>query len=189
MALNQSLNVALKEWHSACRALESGRQILLLRKGGIHESSDGFELEHGQFLLFPTYVHQNLNMLKQDAHEGFESHATEPQRITLTGAAEVTDILRLKYREQMNALESEHIWTSPLIDMRFNYKPQNPLYLLLVRAFRLHEPIEIENTPDYAGCKSWVPLVRDISTNRATPAIEDAAYEKRRRRIVDILRE
>ena len=37
---------------------------------------------------------------------------------------------------QMDALDGEHIWTAPLIDMRFNYRPQNPLYLLLVRAFR-----------------------------------------------------
>jgi len=27
----------------------------------------------------------------------------------------------------MDALEDEHVWAKPLIDMRFNYKPQNPL--------------------------------------------------------------
>jgi len=55
----------------------------------------------------------------------------------------------------MNAIETEHIWTSPLIDMRFNYKPQNPLYLLLVRTYRLAKPVTVDNTPEYAGCKSW----------------------------------
>ena len=34
MALPDSLPVALKEWATVCRALETGRQMILLRKGG-----------------------------------------------------------------------------------------------------------------------------------------------------------
>jgi hypothetical protein len=33
---------ALKEWAVVCKALEEGRQILLLRKGGIMEYKQGF---------------------------------------------------------------------------------------------------------------------------------------------------
>src|SRR5262245_54054908 len=140
MALPTSLQIALKEWAVVCRALETGRQIILLRKGGILESSTGFQLEHPSFLLFPTYLHQNLNMLKPEAHGGFQPHSAEPATITLGSFGQVTDIIRVKYRQQMGALDSEHIWTPPLIDMRFNYKPDNPLYLLIVRAYRLAEP-------------------------------------------------
>ena len=78
-----------------------------------------------------------------------------------------------------DAIEDEHIWTSPLLDMRFGYRPENPLYLLLVRAFRLPDPATVENTPAYAGCKSWVPLEEPISTAGATPALDDASYAKR----------
>ena len=65
----------------------------------------------------------------------------------------------------MDALDAEHIWTTPLIDMRFNYKPQNPLYLLLVRAYSLAKPVTVANTPAYAGCKSWVPLDEAIDVS------------------------
>src|SRR3954447_23736163 len=116
-----SLQVALKEWATVCRALETGRQMLLLRKGGIYESAGEFEVEHPQFLLFPTYLHQNLKMLKPEAHEGFEPHAAEPATIRITSAAEVTDVFELKDRRQMEALDAEHIWMPPLIDMRFSY--------------------------------------------------------------------
>lgn len=179
--MNQSLNIALKEWAVVCRALKTGRQIMLLRKGGIHESSAGFELEHMQFLLFPTYLHQNLQMLKPEAHAEFEAHTAEPATITLRSAAEVTDIIRLQRRDQMDALEAQHIWTRPLIDMRFNYRPENPLYLLLVRAYTLAHPTTIQNTPAYAGCKSWVPLDRSVSTAGATPALSDEQYDVRQR--------
>src|SRR5437660_249987 len=73
MAWPTSLSIALKEWASVCNAIETGRQILLLRKGGIYESAGEFELENPQFLLFPTYLHQNLAMLRPEAHEGFKS--------------------------------------------------------------------------------------------------------------------
>ena len=187
MALPRSLQVALKEWATVCRALETGRQIVLLRKGGILEAIGGFELEHPQFLLFPTYLHQNLSMLKPDAHAGFEPHTAEPDRITLSAAGVVTDIVRLSSRAQMDVLDDEHVWTPPLIDMRFNYRPANPLYLLLVRAYRLPQPVTVENTPEYAGCKSWVPLDRAIDTAGATPVLDEAGYGSRRRRILETL--
>ena len=188
MPLPQSLSVALKEWATVCRALEIGRQILLLRKGGIYESGGEFELENQEFLLFPTYVHQNLKMLKPEAHEGFQPHAEEPKRVRMSAAGVVTDILQVESRAQMDALDPEHVWAPPLIDMRFNYRPENPLYLLLVRAYRLPAPAAVENTPAYAGCKSWVPLDEPIATGGAPPVLDDAQYDARRRAILGPLR-
>jgi hypothetical protein len=187
MAWPTDLNVALKEWATVCRALENGRQVLLLRKGGIYESAGEFEVEHREFLLFPTYVHQNLAMLKPEAHAGYEPHAEEPRRVRMSAAGVVTDIIQLDARAQMDALADEHVWTPPLIDMRFNYRPENPLYLLLVRAYRLGEPATVENTPAYAGCKSWVPLSESVATGGATPVLDDAAYENRRKAILERL--
>lgn len=185
MAWPSSLQVALKEWNTVCHALESGTQIILLRKGGIYESSGEFELENRQFLLFPTFVHQKLEMLKPEAREGFESRSEEPGQIRVSAAGVVTDILRLTSRQQMDAIDAEHIWTAPLIDMRFNYKPENPLYLLLVRAYRLRAPLMIDNTPAYAGCKSWVPLDHAIPTGEALPVLDDLRFEVKRKQIID----
>jgi hypothetical protein len=188
MALPSSLQIALKEWASVCHALETGRQMLLLRKGGIYEAAGEFELENPQFLLFPTYLHQNLAMLKPADQAGFEPRSAEPAQIRISCAGEVTDIVQLKSRAQMDALEAEHVWTPPLIDMRFNYKPQNPLYLMLVRAYRLPEPVVVENTPAYAGCKSWVPLDEPINTDGTAAVLDDTAYEARRRSITSSCR-
>jgi hypothetical protein len=185
MAWPSSLQIALKEWATVCLALETGRQVLLLRKGGIYEAAGEFELENPQFLLFPTYLHQNAKMLKEDAREGLEHRDDEPRQVRLSAAGVVTDIVRVESRTQIDALDSEHVWAPPLIDMRFNYRPDNPLYLLLVRAYRLQQPTAIDNTPAYAGCKSWVPLERPIPTGDALPVLDDVKYEFRRARILD----
>lgn len=185
MAWPTSLSVALKEWATVCRALESGRQILLLRKGGILESGGEFEVENREFLLFPTYVHQNLKMLKPSEHAGFEAMSAEPDQVVLAAAGVVSDIIQLKSRQQMDALDDEHIWTPPLIDMRFDYRPENPLYLLLVRAYRLHAPVTIANTPAYAGCKSWVPLDQPVEMGDALPVLDDVKFDIRRKGILE----
>src|SRR5688500_12463087 len=138
-----TLATGLKEWSTVCRSLERGPQIFLLRKGGIYESAGEFEVEHRRFLLFPTYVHQKREMLKAEAHADFEPRATEPERIELRCWCEVTDISEVQSRTQMDALDGEHVWAPPLIDMRFNYRLENPLYLLVVRTFVLNRPVTV----------------------------------------------
>jgi hypothetical protein len=187
MSLPPSLDVALKEWATVCQALEAGRQVLLLRKGGIYEAAGEFQLEHRQFLLFPTYLHQNAAMLKPQAREGLEPRDAEPQEVRLSAAGVVTDIVRVGSRSEVDAVDDEHVWAPPLIDMRFSYRPDNPLYVLLVRAYRLPEPVTVENTPQYAGCKSWVPLGRSIAVGGARPVLSDGEYESRSRRILDVV--
>ncbi len=104
----------------------------------------------------------------------------EPDQINLTAAVQITDIIPMHSRAVMDALDAHHIWTPALIDMRFNYRPENPLYLLLVRAYKLPTPITIQNTPAYAGCKSWVPLEKAVNVGAAIPALIDSEYEKMR---------
>jgi len=184
MALEARLRVALKEWAAVCMALGEGRQILLLRKGGIHERGQRFEMEHRQFLLFPTYLHQNPAMLKPSEHANLKPMAAEPEEIEMTLAGEVTDVLRLQSRRQMDALDGLHVWTPALIDMRFGYKPENPLYLMLVRAYRLATAVRVPNIPAYAGCRSWVPLRETFSTAGATAVLDQVAWEARRAEVV-----
>jgi hypothetical protein len=180
MAWPTSLDFAMKEWASVIGALESGRQIMLLRKGGILEQGPKrqFEMTHQQFLLFPTYLHQSRGELKPQVE--FEPASAEPQQVRITTAGVVSDIIKVESRQQIDRLDDEHIWTSSLIDMRFNYKPANPLYLVLVRIYRLHEAVILANTAAFAGCKSWVPLDEAIATGDAMAVLDDVRYEHRR---------
>jgi hypothetical protein len=182
--------MALKEWAAVSRAMEMGRQLVLLRKGGVSEDSatGEFTIAHREFLLFPTYLHQNKQMLKPSDHEGYEPLGAEPTEVTLSGTAVVTDIVRVTERGQIDRIDDEHVWTPPLIDMRFNYRPENPLYLLVLRAYRLKEPVTIANTPAYAGCKSWVPLEQEVQTGGALPVLDDVKFDVRRKGIMERLR-
>jgi hypothetical protein len=178
--LPAQLDVALKEWAVVCDALGMGRQIILLRKGGIEESIGGFELEHSVFLLFPTYVHQKAQMLKAEAARGIVAAAAEPEKITLWLAAAVDGIFKIAERRQVDLLEDQHIWGKGLIDMRFDYRPGNPLYLLVLRVYRLAEARTIDNLAAYAGCKSWVPLNAPVCCEGAQPVLSEQQFAERR---------
>ena len=58
---------AFKEWAVTVRALAEGEQLLTLRKGGIREDNKHFEIEHDRFFLYPTFDHQQ-NDLVRDSH-------------------------------------------------------------------------------------------------------------------------
>jgi len=178
-SLPPQLNVALKEWAVVCDALGDGRQIMLLRKGGIQESIGGFELEHSAFLLFPTYLHQNVAMLKPPVADKIMARGAEPEKITLSLAATVYAIHKIAARRQVDLLDEQHIWAKGLIDMRFDYRPKNPLYLLVVRVYRLAEARTIDNLPAYAGCKSWVPLEAPVRCEGAEPVLSEGQFSER----------
>ena len=55
-----NMSVAFKEWAIVCEAIGSGRQSIMLRKGGIAEGRDGFAFKHREFFLFPTWFHEQL---------------------------------------------------------------------------------------------------------------------------------
>lgn len=170
-----TLNVALKEWNILIDALLAGEQAILLRKGGILEADNQFELEHKKFLLFPTFIHQDPQMTKPAWRSRITSVRQEPENIELKAYAEAVKIFEVPGRAQMDRLFDLHLWDTPLIDMRFAYRPEKPLYLVVVRAFRLAAPVIIANTLDYAGCKSWVPLAQAVDVTGAAPALSEDA--------------
>src|SRR5919205_975117 len=57
--------VAFKEWAVTVRALAEGEQLVTLRKGGIREENRHFEIEHDRFFLYPTFDHQQGNLVRE----------------------------------------------------------------------------------------------------------------------------
>jgi hypothetical protein len=64
--------------------------------------------------------------------------------------------------------------------MRFDYKPDRPIYLLAVRAATLAKPKTVRTTREYTGCRSWVPLTDAdaVDDAGAKPALDDEAFAR-----------
>ena len=184
------LKYAFKEWAVICKALADGRQALILRKGGLAETSGEFRLEHIRFWLFPTYVHQQRSGIKPDAGsllERVESERLPSGTIRLSHFARVTGIYRLHDMVGALRIRNLHWWSDDTVQARFAYRSPG-LYVLLVRVHRARQTVELPEAASYAGCRSWVELERELSTEGAAPILNDTEFDEVRRRLDDLLK-
>jgi hypothetical protein len=189
-ALLKTNRMVLKEWAVVVDALLTGEQLILLRKGGIHEGREGFRLAESQFFLYPTYEHESKDLVREEFHSRFDrvhSNRPETNRLLLPGYGTVEAVTPVGDLETVARLDRFHIWNRAYLEQRLEYKPDRPLYLVLLRAFRLPAPPEIEVLPDYAGCVSWVPLEMDLPVTSPEPALSDAEFGSRKRELETLL--
>ena len=183
----KTVDVALKEWQVVCDALARGEQSILLRKGGIQEGPGGFSIEHRRFALLPTRLHQKTEMLKPAYQSRVDGGDVEPATFSLTHAGEIGEIFVVPSRESLNALNDLHVWDEPYLEMRWNYRPERPLYLMVVRAFAVGEPFDLTNNYEVAGCRSWVPLKAPLDVGE--PVVPSTAHATTLGRVIDALKE
>lgn len=151
---------ALKEWAIALEALLSGDTILLLRKGGIREAGGRFSVAQSRVLLYPTYEHQQPHLLKPRYADRVQPVPSgwHPETVAIAAWADITHIFQITTAEIVDALLPFHIWTAALATERLKWKPQQPLYVLLLRVHRLAEPLTLQYQASYGGCKSWIDV-------------------------------
>src|SRR4051794_35050502 len=127
--LPDSCAFAFKEWAGVCSALESGRQSVILRKGGIAEGPGGFVPDHQAFWLYPTHVHERQQGLKNPDPPGEDS----PEgKVRLRTFAIVQRLARVESLDRLRALDDLHVWTSETVEARYRYRSPG-LWVLGVR--------------------------------------------------------
>ncbi len=180
-------NRALKEWAIACRAMERGETTLLLRKGGIREEGGAFHLEDREFFLMPTYDHQNEERLKPAYRAELKAMQAFPaprETLTLSLYAAVESVVPLYDEAHLERIAEEYPWNDAFVKERFDFNPYSPLFLVLLRVYRLYAPVEIPLLPEYGGCKSWVTFAVPLSLEKAVPAISDEEFPQRRAKVL-----
>lgn len=180
---------AFKEWAVACDAMRDGRQILLVRKGGIREEGGVFTMNDREFFLLPTFEHQNPALLQPDLLPRLETRrlAPDPVAVVINSYAIVDTITTARDEAQVNAAANEMIWNAEYVRQRFDFNPYDPLYLVILRAYRLPHPVTLPLLQEYVGCRSWVTLERPLATMGAAVAIPDAEFLARKERLLAVL--
>ncbi len=180
--MQPALSMAFKDWAVICAALESGRQTLIVRKGGIHEGQAGFRVAHREFWLFPTYMHEAAGGLVEDAApliRQVEAHRPPAGELRLSVAAAVTDVFELADETVLAGLSGMHLWSHRTLSERFHYCRPG-LFVLIVRVYRTMPAIVLPDSPHFAGCRSWVELPTAVPTAHLAPVLADTEFTCRR---------
>jgi hypothetical protein len=168
------MNIGFKEWALICQELASGRQSIILRKGGIAEGREGFRFQHADFLLFPTLFHEQVSKLKLPPETPLPARA--PNEHTLTHRVFVEWTRELTDWAQIQRLAPFHLWTEKVIRERFEYEEKRAVSLAFVRVRRLAQPLIFSDSPKYGGCRSWVNLPEPSSPDFGEPVLEGPAH-------------
>jgi hypothetical protein len=187
--VRSSDNKAFKEWAVVCRALGSGRQIIILRKGGIAEGPGGFDVTDRQFFLYPTYLHQQPTSVVPEWRDEFDRCINpNPGRVALQHYAIVSSWVRVRTLDKLQALRHQHILADHVVEERFKRWSEDSVHALMVRVYELPKPVVVPELDTYAGCKSWLTLAEQVPLDGARPVLEEAAFEKRMGEVRSVFR-
>lgn len=176
------MRVAFKEWAVVVDALLRGDQIVIVRKGGLREGRGGFQVEHPEFLLFPTLFHQQRESVLPAAQVRYNEiapHIPPPEMLRIEGFARVIEWRRLSSLEDVQQLRGQHIWRDEVIAGRFDWGRDKHIHALAVKVFRLESVLELPMRPAYGGCKSWIELEEEINVKAARPVLTESAFAEK----------
>jgi hypothetical protein len=148
-------SIGFKEWALVCEALGSGRQSMILRKGGIAEGREGFAFRHREFFLFPTFFHGQIEKTRLG-----EANIPVPNEleITLRFFAKVEHAFRVESFATAAALAPFHVLQESVVRERFEDERFPGIHVAFVRVFRVEPEWILPNEKRYGGCRSWVEL-------------------------------
>ncbi|MEW6306923.1 MAG: DUF1802 family protein [Verrucomicrobiota bacterium] len=175
------MRTAFKEWAVIVDALGRGEQILILRKGGISEGRNGFQVDYPRFLFFPTLFHQQRESVLPPAQARFDTIAPQlppKDRLRLEYWADVVWWQRLDSLAAAERLRGQHVWRDEVIADRFEWGRDKTIHALAVRVHRLPHPIELPVLESYGGCKSWIELAVDVDP-QGPPVLDEAAFQEK----------
>lgn len=172
-----NMSVGFKEWAVVCEAIGSGRQSVMLRKGGIAEGREGFAFKHREFFLFPTWFHEQLEKTTLPAGTllppQLDGEIEIQYAVTLEWSRLVTDSTRLP------VLKEFHILHDSVIEERFCYDEVPGIHVGFVRGFRLVSPRRLAMQKSFGGCRSWLDLP-GLEGVDLVPVISDEEHAARR---------
>ena len=177
--------VAFKEWAVIVDLIGRGDQILILRKGGIHEDRGGFQVEHRGFFLFPTLFHQQRESVLPFAQSRFDEISTEfsdPGTVNIQFWVDVVETHWLNVWNKVEKLQPCHPWTDKVIRDRFGWVEDEGIFAIAVRASRLAEPKPIPLLKEYGGCKSWVEIALPPVEVKA-PVLSEHDFETKLKKV------
>ncbi len=170
------MNIGFKEWALVCGALATGRQSIILRKGGIAEGREGFRFKHADFLLFPTLFHEQVSKLKLPS--GTALPALPDGMHSLTHRVFVEWTRELTDWPSIERLAPFHIWTDQVVRERYEYENRLSVSLAFIRVHRLKEPLVFPDAPNYGGCRSWVNVPELPETDPGEPVLDETAHRQ-----------
>lgn len=159
------MTAAFKEWAVICRALARGRQDVILRKGGIDEPGGGFTVEHREFLLLPTFLHQSPESIRPEDRDllvDIDADRPPAGSVVFRHRVLVGETFDVRSFHELARFRDRHVWSDAVVAERF-HRWQERLHVLAVQVFPLPTAVTLPWRESYGGCRSWVDVGESVT--------------------------
>ena len=177
----------LKEWATVVKALEQGKQTVILRKGGILETASGFNIESKKFFLFPTWEHQETKHVKPKFHDFLNNVLDNKPNEGFNRISSYAEVMYEKDVEDeaiINNLSEFHVWSDSYIQERRNWMPEKPMRVIFLKTVKISE-FDLSLKPEFSGCKSWIELNSNFESGES--ALSDNEMNDRLQKFKEIV--
>lgn len=183
------LSSLLKEKALIIHLLSKGDITLIIRKGGKDDPAGQLLNESDTFFLVPSYRHSDPAIFAKEFHRDIEKIKLTPDKdtITISSFARIEKAIIIKDKSKLNSLYGWHGYSREEAERMFNYK-ESLVYLYLLRIYNLKDPLILPKPEDYSGCKSLVPLDKNIAVSSYEPAVSDIIYSYRKDILMQLLK-
>ena len=178
------MQAAFKEWAVICEALGAGLQSVIIRKGGIAEGKAGFAFRHDEFLLFPTWFHEQLEKTTLPPDTVVPDEPGEELEVRYTATIEWSGLLSDWRR--VSRLRALHVLRDSVVEERYRYRETEGVHVAFVRVYRLDPPLRLRNEKRYGGCRSWIDLP-EVEGRVLVSVISDEEHQRRRKLLEELL--
>jgi len=178
------MHAAFKEWAVVCEALGTGLQSVIIRKGGIAEGKTGFAFRHDEFVLFPTWFHEQLEKTTLSPDTTVPDEPGEEMELRYTANIEWSGVLTDWGR--IARLREFHVLRESVVEERYRYSETRGVHVAFVRVYRLEPPLRLKIEKKYAGCRSWIDLP-EIEGRVLVSVISDEEHQRRKRLLEQLL--
>ena len=190
------MKYALKEWSTTAEALGKGLVTAIWRKGGIDDNPsirakyESFEIKHTNFVFFPTYTHENLEKIKREFYFLYEQSNSVRKEIDIRIKywAEIHEEIAVEKIDQLLNLSNELVNSTEHLVSSWNLHPSHSGKLIILRVYKLANPIIIPNSEEYKGCKSWVEIKADIPRAGSEAVLPYKEFNRKVRLIKELLK-
>jgi hypothetical protein len=100
-------------------------------------------------------------------------------QVRLEYFARLLEWRRLVSLAEAERLRGQHIWRDEVVAQRYDWGREKNIFALVLRVYRLPEPVELPVLESYGGCKSWIELVPDVAVAGAVPVLDDRQFSQK----------
>lgn len=179
------MKFALKESNLTIEALSKGLITAIWKSNKEYQSFN----EQKQLILFPILINKELGNIREEFRflSDTQTKPNKDNQVKIKYWAEIENEINIENLDQLLSLSKELIYTDEYLQSSWDLDQKGKI--LILRIYKLSNPILITNSQEYASNKSCIELKVDIPRAGSNPVLPYKDFSQKVKLIKSLIKE